>query len=76
MGDNDPIWNCVLGVCCDALRAQEALAKVLTEYGVDANAAADCAKVMLTKFDLAPHGTLQPFKDAIAKHARGADYKP
>ncbi len=72
----EELINCVLQVCCsDPLRAQAALAKFLTEYGVDANAAEDCSKVMLTHFDLAPPGTLQPFKDAIAKLARGADYK-
>ena len=33
------------------------------------------AQFIFDNFDLAPKGTLQPFKDAIAALARGADYK-
>lgn len=70
----DPVLNCILAVCCPPLstKQHEALARLLTVEGV-----ADpehCAKVVLANFDLAPQGTLQAFKDAIAEEARGEDY--
>jgi hypothetical protein len=72
----DPLINCVLAVCCPPLSQNqyEALAKLLVRDGVDADAAETCAKVMLQHFDLAPQGSLQAFKDAIAALARGANY--
>ena len=76
MGDpSDPILNCAMRICCEAARAQQALTKMMVEYGVDANAAESCAKFIDTYFDLAEKGTLQPLKDSIARLARGADYK-
>lgn len=75
MGDpSDPILNCALRICCEAPRAAQALTKFMVSYGVDALAAETCAKVMLDHFDLAEKGTLQPFKDSIARLARGANY--
>lgn len=73
----DPILNCILAVCCPPLSQgqQDALAKFLYAEGVEAAMAEKCAAVLLKHFDLAPQGTLQPFKDAIASLARGADYK-
>jgi hypothetical protein len=53
----------------------DALARFLVNHGVDANAADSCAKVIYQHFDLAPQGSLQPFKDAIAALARGDHYK-
>ena len=73
----DEYINCLLAICCPPLSQTQydAMAKFLISEGVDANAAETCAKVIYQHFDLAPCGTLQPFKDAIAKLARGADYK-
>ena len=73
----DPILNCVLAVCCppNSPEQMEALAKFLTKTGVDALAAESAAKAILAHFDLAPHGSLQVFKDSIAELARGQNYK-
>lgn len=73
----DPIWNCVLAVCCPPFSQgqREALAKFLIGKGIDANVAEQCASVVIESFDLAPSGTLQPLKDAIATLARGEHYK-
>lgn len=73
----DPLINCVLAVCCPPLskNQHDALTRLLVADGVDANSAESCAKVILARFDLAPVGTLQGFKDAIAAEARGADYQ-
>ena len=72
----DPVLNCVLAVCCPPLSAsqQDALARLLVQDGLDPTSAAHAAKAILQRFDLAPAGTLQAFKDAIAEEARGADY--
>jgi hypothetical protein len=74
----DPVMNCILAVCCPPLSEQQvaALARVLTQEGVSADAAETCAKVILSKFDLAPVGTLQAFKAAIADEARGEGFLP
>lgn len=71
----DPILNCVLAVCCPPLSQgqHDALARFLREHGVENGD--EVAEVMLKHFDLAPQGTLQPFKDSIAKLARSEDYK-
>ena len=71
----DEYINCLLSICCPPARYAEVMAKFLTEHGVDALAAESCAKVIDQHFDLAPKGTLQPFIQAIAKLARGTDYK-
>jgi hypothetical protein len=73
----DPILNCILAVCCPpaSQEQRDALAKFLTREGVDAAAAETCAKVLLHYFDLAPAGSLQTFKDAIAELARGQNYQ-
>lgn len=76
MGDpSDPIKNCALQICCEEARAERALTKWMTTYGIDAKAAESCAALMVKHFDLAEKGTLQPFKDSIARLARGADYR-
>lgn len=65
--------NCILAVCCPpGSEAQsKALARELVKDGVcDKEYAPTVAKWLLKHFDLAPAGTLQPFKDAIAKLAR------
>lgn len=72
----DPIYNCVLGICCPpgSPEQMDALIKFLVGNGVDADAADTAAKVILAHFDLAPKDTLQPFKDAVAELARGQNY--
>lgn len=73
----DPVLNCVLAVCCPPLSGGqiEAMTKLLVSEGVDERYAETCAKIVLSKFDLAPFGTLQAFKDAIATLALGANYQ-
>lgn len=71
----DPYINCLLAICCPPARYEEVMTKFLIEHGVDANAAESCAKVLHAHFDLAPKDTLQPLIQAVAKLARGADYK-
>lgn len=72
----DPIWNCILQVCCNEEAAQKALTSLLEKDGVvGPESSGNVAKWILANVDLAPKGTLQPFKDAIAQLARGADYK-
>lgn len=73
----DEYINCLLSICCppNSVTQQSAMVKFLTKYGVDAHAAESCATVLLEHFDLAEKGTLQSFKDSIARLARGADYK-
>ena len=69
----DPILNCLLAVCCPPEKAQAVMAEYLTKEGI--TTPDQYAQWLFAHFDLAPKGTLQPLKDAIAKHARGADYK-
>lgn len=69
--------NCYLAVCCppdsdaqrQALRStyhkESGRSSVVRRAGAD-----DALDWILQNFDLAPKGTLQPFKDAIAKLAR------
>jgi len=68
------LWRVIIAVVC-VVRSQEVLTKLLIEKGVDANAAESCAKVMLDTFDLAPKDTMQPLIQAVARLARGEDYK-
>lgn len=77
MAIDDPVLNCILGVCCppQSDRQHRALVKFLIEKGVDEDAAYKAASAIQAEFDLAPHGTLRPLKDAIARVARGPNYK-
>ena len=69
---------CILGVCCPpgSTSQRDALAHELSaDLGLDRSTQRvtatphDIAAWMLTHFDLAPAGTLAPFRDAILKHA-------
>lgn len=72
----DPILNCILAVCCPPEAARDALAKFLITNGdVNADDAIKAAECIAKYFDLAEKGTLQAFKDSVARLARGADYK-
>ena len=71
----DEYINCLLSICCPPERQVSVMAKFLTEQGCDALAAESAAKIVCASFDLAPKDTLQPFIQAIAKLARGEDYK-
>lgn len=73
----DPIWNCVLAVCCPpfAESRMKAIAELLQREGCDTFAAEICAPYIAKTFDLMPLGSLQQMKDIIAACARGADYK-
>ncbi len=67
----DPIINCVTGVCCPPEQRQRVLAKAIEDYcHCDAVTAGIIADWILETFDLAPHGTLGPLVDAIARLAR------
>lgn len=72
--------NCILGVCCPP--GSEAQAQALADEmeadgmmqalpeGERKTGVLSIAKWVLKNFDLAPHGSLQPFKDEIARLAR------
>ena len=63
--------NCILQVCCRQADAEVALADQMVEdLSADTHEAKKYAKWMHANFDLAPKGTLQSFKDAIATLAR------
>ena len=64
---------CAAGICCPPLSAQRvsAITKILVDKGGCEHAhAAQAAACIASEFDLAPHGTLQPFIDAVAMMAR------
>lgn len=79
-GDDNAQVNCILGVCCDSeaegdAKKVKALVEVLTKnLGPGKHSLHDVAVSMLHSFDFAEKGTLQPFKDSIAKLARGNPY--
>ena len=59
---------CALGICCDAASAKQrqALAKILADNcTVSPMSCEEAARIVLDKFDLAPVGSLQAFKDLI-----------
>lgn len=65
--------NCLLSVCCRAnsAEARKAMADQIEEdLGCDKHESHKHADWIIDNFDLAPKGTLQPFKDAIATLAR------
>lgn len=65
--------NCVLAVCCPpgSARQRAALAdEMIAGTGCDKAEAARMAEWVIGTFDLAPAGTLQAFKDSVAKLAR------
>lgn len=77
MANGDPVYNCALLICCPpaSARAEAATAQILIDAGCEKKAAEEAAPYIHKCFDLAPQGSLQAFKDAIAAYARGADYK-
>lgn len=67
------VHNCLFAVCCPpkSARQKAALAKAMMEsMGGTIDNYQKIADWMIENFDLAPSGTLQPFKDAIAQLAR------
>jgi len=69
----DEYLNCLLSICCPPLSESQhaTFVKALLAHKVcDEETAWKVAKFMLANFDLAPQGSLQAFKDAIAKFAR------
>lgn len=71
----DPIYNCILAVCCpeDSPEQLAALTRFLESNG--ATNAEGAAMVILKHFDLAPKDSLRALKDAISELARGANYQ-
>lgn len=64
---------CALAICCPALSVKQIdiLARVMCEdTGLDAAHCRQTADWLLRKYDLAPQGTLQAFKNAISGHAQ------
>lgn len=64
---------CILGVCCppESPSQRVALAQELEhDTGVPMEYCETVAAQILKDYDLAPKGTLQAFKDAIAKMVR------
>lgn len=60
---------CILGLCCPPAAARTALVKELVKAsGAETAYAEKCADYVLEHFDLAPHGSLQAFKDYAVTH--------
>lgn len=72
---NDPILNCALEICCGPEKAEQHLARAISTYCGDELTPENCASFILQCFDLAEKGTLKPFKDSVARLARGASPK-
>lgn len=63
---------CALSICCPALSVKQidVTARVMSEdTGMDLATCRTASNWLHRKYDLAPQGSLQPFKDAIAGHA-------
>lgn len=77
-GDDQQQVNCALEICCggdDNAKQVKALAEILTKnLGPGKHELKMVAASILHSFDLAEKGTLKPFKDSIAKLARGNPY--
>lgn len=73
----DPIWNCVLSVCCPPFAESrlKAIAELLQREGCPKEAAEVVAPYLAKTFDLMPLGSLQQAKDIIAACARGQSYQ-
>lgn len=67
---------CILEICCGGSRQIEELAKKLNDRvdGINLREATRVAEYIIQMYDLAPAGTLRPFKRAIAEMAR--KYEP
>lgn len=64
---------CILGVCCRGAKQEAALAQAMvTEIGCTPEDAAKHARWLMTHFDLAPAGSLEAFKAALAEVVRNA----
>ena len=77
MNGDDQQECCILGVCCggpNKTKAKAALAALLHEAGIPKPHADTAAAVVLDTFDLAPVGTLKPYRDAVAALAREYPY--
>lgn len=67
------LGNCIYAICCPPKSAKQkhALAEEMAKaMSGTAESYLDIASWVIENFDLAPTGTLQPFKDAIARFAR------
>ena len=66
---------CILGVCCPpgSARQVRALEEEMVKAGCASADAEKMAPWILQHFDLAPAGTLAPFRDAIV---RMAEHRP
>ncbi len=71
--------NCILGICCCeencADKRRKALADVITHALGHHPTVAEIADFLLTNFDFAEKGTLEPLFKSAARLARGQDYK-
>lgn len=68
---DDPVLNCVLEICCGPLKAEAALGRAIEKYCGDNPTSGKVAEFICHNFDLAEKGTLQPFKESVARLARG-----
>ncbi len=75
--DDDRLYNCVSGACCPALADRvNALARWMRDEGyADEMTANRCAQAILTKFDLAPVGSLSPLVQTIVRIYRAPSPK-
>ena len=64
---------CILGICCPPLSGKQSKTladELIKELDCEPAEANRIAAWVLHKFDLAPAGTLAPFKDAIVQAAK------
>lgn len=73
-GENDPIKNCALEICClefeDAVQAASKIAYERLEKGREGINPRDCYRVvhaLMCDFELAERGTLTAFKKSIVR---------
>jgi hypothetical protein len=70
---------CILGVCCKAgsdAQSEALAAELMSDLECDPGVARQCAAWVVENFDLAPLGSLAPYRDAIvnlAKHVKPAE---
>ncbi len=78
MPDDEQEVNCALGVCCggdDGDKQARAIAHLIGRHVGHAPLTLESvARAVMASFDLAEKGTLQAFKDSVARLARGNPY--
>ncbi len=62
---------CILSICCPPAQVRPKLVSELQKVsGYDADGCGKIADFLLTRFDFAPKGTVQPLIDSVAAMAK------